>query len=82
MKATCCVLFACAFAFAPLVYAQRAGVIDDPAGTVDVRAEKNADAAVIAAVKTGEPFTFEWQNRRRLVQSCARLGKIRLDASQ
>jgi hypothetical protein len=59
MKATCCVLFACAFAFAPLVYAQRAGVIDDPAGTVDVRAEKNADAAVIAAVKTGEPFTFE-----------------------
>jgi uncharacterized protein YgiM (DUF1202 family) len=62
MKAACCVFFVCAFVFAPLVQAQRAGVIDDPAGSVDVRAEKNADAAVIATVKTGEPFTFECEN--------------------
>ena len=27
-----------------------------------MRAEKNADAAVIATVKTGEPFTFESEN--------------------
>ena len=62
MKAICFVLFACLFAFAPLAQAQRAGVINDPAGFVDVRAEKNADAAVIATVKTGEPFTFESEN--------------------
>lgn len=62
MKAVCFVLFACGFAFAQLVQAQRAGVIDDPAGSVDVRDEKSADAAVIATVKTGEPFTFESAN--------------------
>ena len=33
-----------------------------PTGSVDVRAEKSADAAVIATVKTGEPFTFECEN--------------------
>ena len=48
MKAICFVLFACLFAFASLAQAQRA--------------EKNADAAVIATVKTGEPFTFESEN--------------------
>jgi Bacterial SH3 domain len=39
--------------------AQRAGVIDDPDGYVNVRVEKNAESPVIATVKTGEPFTFE-----------------------
>ena len=29
---------------------------------VFARAEKSADAAVIATVKTGEPFTFECEN--------------------
>ena len=62
MKSVGLVLLACGFAFAPLVQAQRAGVIDDPASSVDVRAEKSADAAVIATVKTGEPFTFESAN--------------------
>jgi hypothetical protein len=62
MKAAWCVLLAYALLFASLAQAQRAGVIDDPAGTVDVRAEKNAEATVIATMKTGEPFTFECQN--------------------
>jgi hypothetical protein len=62
MKAVGLVLLACAFAFAPLAQAQRAGVIDDPDGSVDVRAEKNADAAVVATVKIGEPFSFESEN--------------------
>jgi hypothetical protein len=56
MKAVCFVLFACVLPFAPLAEAQRAGVISDPDGFVDVLAEKNADAAVIATVKTGEPL--------------------------
>jgi hypothetical protein len=38
---------------------QRAGVIDDPDGYVNVRVEKNGESPVIATVKTGEPFTFE-----------------------
>jgi hypothetical protein len=49
-------MLSCVLAFAPLAQAQRTGVIDDPDGFVDVRAEKSADAAVIATVKTGEPF--------------------------
>ena len=44
---------------APPAWAQQRGVINDPDGYVNVRAEKSADAAVIATVKTGEPFTFE-----------------------
>ena len=62
MKAVGLVLLTCVLDFAPLAQAQRAGVIDDPAGSVDVRAEKNAAAAVIATVKTGAPFTFECEN--------------------
>lgn len=34
------------------------GVIDDPDGYVNVRADKSAEAAVIATVKPNEPFTF------------------------
>ena len=62
MKAVCLVLFTCGFAFAPLARGQRAGVINDPDGFVNLRAGKSADAAVIATVKTGEPFTFECEN--------------------
>ena len=62
MKSVLCLVIGCAFVFAQLAMAERAGVIDDPAGSVDVRAEKSADAAVIATVKTGEPFTFESAN--------------------
>jgi uncharacterized protein YgiM (DUF1202 family) len=62
MKPVCFLLLACVFAVAPLAQAQRAGVINDPDGFVNVRAEKSADAAVIATVKAGEPFTFEWEN--------------------
>jgi uncharacterized protein YgiM (DUF1202 family) len=62
MKAACFLLFACVFAFAPLAQAQRTGVINDPDSFVNVRAEKSADAAVIATAKTGEPFTFECEN--------------------
>ena len=58
MKAICFLLLV----FAPLAQAQRAGVINDPDGFVNVRAEKSAEAAVIATVKTGEPFTFECEN--------------------
>ncbi|HST12616.1 MAG TPA: SH3 domain-containing protein [Terriglobales bacterium] len=59
MKAVCLVLLTCVLAFASPAHAQRAGVIDDPDGFVNVRAERSADAAVIATVKTGEPFSFE-----------------------
>jgi hypothetical protein len=61
-KAVCLVIFASALGFAPLAQAERAGVIDDSNGSVNVRAEKSEDAAVIATVKTGEPFTFECEN--------------------
>jgi hypothetical protein len=35
------------------------GVVDGPDECANVRAEKRADALVVAKVKTGEPFTFE-----------------------
>jgi uncharacterized protein YgiM (DUF1202 family) len=62
MKAACFLVLVSVFAFAPLAQAQQAGVIDDPDGFVNVRAGKSADAAVIATVKTDEPFTFECEN--------------------
>ncbi|MEP6777830.1 MAG: SH3 domain-containing protein, partial [Chthoniobacterales bacterium] len=37
------------------------GVIDDPDGYVNVRASNGADAGVVAKVKAGEPFTFEYE---------------------
>jgi len=59
MKAVVLVLLACVLILAPMAQAQRTGVISDSSGFVDVQAEKNGDAAVIATVKAGEPFTFE-----------------------
>lgn len=45
--------------FASFVQAENEGVINDPDGFVNVRAGESAEAAVIATVKTGEPFEFE-----------------------
>jgi hypothetical protein len=45
-------------ALAPLAQAQRLGVIDDSKGA-NLRADKNADSAVVATVKPDEPFAFE-----------------------
>jgi hypothetical protein len=58
MKTIHCVL-AFTLGFAQLALAERRGVIDDPEGSVNVRADKSAGAPVIATVETGEPFTFE-----------------------
>ena len=68
-------MLSCGLAFAPLAQAQRTGVIDDPDGFVDVRAEKSAEAAVIATVKTGEPFTFECENDTDWCKVTLRSGK-------
>lgn len=38
-------------------------MIDDPDGYVNVRAEKSAEAAIIATVKPNEPFTFECEEK-------------------
>ena len=62
MKAVCLVFLAFTLSFAQLALAERSGVIDDPSGSIDMRADKSADAAVIATVKAGEPFTFEREN--------------------
>lgn len=45
-------------ALASLTHAQRSGIINDGKGA-DLRAEKNADSAVVATVKPNAPFTFE-----------------------
>jgi Bacterial SH3 domain len=41
---------------------QRAGVVNDPDGLVSLYAGKSTEAAVVATVKTGEPFSFEWSD--------------------
>jgi hypothetical protein len=41
------------------------GVIDDPAGSVDVRADNRTDAAIIAKVKTGEQVSFDCKEGNR-----------------
>ena len=48
-----------AIAFPGAASAHDRGVISDPDGYVNVRAASSADAAVVAKVKTGEPFTFK-----------------------
>ena len=53
------VLAACWSALAASAAAEERGVITDPDGYVNLRAGQNVNAAVIAKVKTGEPFTFE-----------------------
>jgi hypothetical protein len=68
-------LFALPFPFASLVEAETSGVIDDPDGFVNVRASENAEAAVIATVKTGEPFEFECQEEAEWCKVTLRSGK-------
>ena len=41
--------------------AQQTGVVSDP-GSVSLYAGKSTEAAVDATVKTGEPFSFEWED--------------------
>ena len=41
--------------------AQQTGVVSDP-GSVSLYAGKSTEAAVVATVKTGEPFSFEWED--------------------
>ena len=69
------VILTCVLVFAPLAQAQRTGVINDPDGFVNVRAEKSADADVTATVKTGEPFTFECENDADWCKVTLRSGK-------
>jgi hypothetical protein len=57
------VFFACLLGFAVLASAQSAepesrGTLDDPNGG-DLRAEQRSDAAVVAMLKAGEPFTYQ-----------------------
>lgn len=46
-------------AFSHFIQAESRGVIDDPSGLGEVRAEKSAEAPVVRTVKAGEVFTFE-----------------------
>lgn len=53
------VLFGFWLSIVPFASAQDRGVIDDPAGSVNVQAHNRPDAAIIAKVKTGEQVSFE-----------------------
>lgn len=58
-----------------LAAAQTRGVIDDPDGFVNVRADKSTDSAIIAKVKVGEPFTFEREDDADWCKVTLRSGK-------
>lgn len=47
------------FALTRLALGQNRGVIDDPDGFTNLRAERSADSAIVARVKNGEVFKFE-----------------------
>ena len=57
-------------------HAQDAGVTSEP--DVGLRAEQNLSAAVVATVKKNEPFTYECETERRVVQSHSPLRGVRL----
>ena len=50
---------------------ERRAVIDDPDGFTNVRAEPNAESAVVAKVKRGEVFTFTFEVSSRDSEWCA-----------
>src|SRR5689334_24048275 len=58
-----------------LAAGQTRGVIEDPDGFVNVRADKSAESAVIAKVKVGEPFTFEREDDADWCKVTLRSGK-------
>lgn len=68
-------LVAFPFPFASPLHAQIRGVIDDPDGFVNVRVSESAEAAVIATVKTGEPFEFECQKEAEWCKVTLHSGK-------
>jgi hypothetical protein len=68
-------LVAFVLVFTPAVYAEIRGVIDDPARFVNVRASGSAEAAVIAMVKTAEPFEFECQKEAEWCKVTLHSGK-------
>ena len=57
------------------VYAQRAAVIDDPDGYVDVRADKNEQSELIAKIKSGEAFTFQREKDEEWCKVTLKSGK-------
>ena len=59
MRQSLIALAVMAGSIAASVYAQRAAVIDDPNGYVNVRADKNEQSELIATIKSGEPFTVQ-----------------------
>jgi hypothetical protein len=75
IKTTLFALFALPFPFASLVEAETSGVIDDPDGFVNVRASESLDAAVIATVKTAEPFEFDCEKEAEWCKVTLRSGK-------
>ena len=64
-----------ALAFAGFASAENRGVITDPDGFVNVRAGQSAQAAVVAKVKTGEPFTFECKETAEWCKVRTKAGK-------
>ncbi len=48
-------------ALTPFAGAQNRGVINDPDGFTNVRAKPSAESAIMAKVRTGEVFTFEYR---------------------
>ena len=64
-----------ALACARVAGAENRGVINDPDGYVNVRAGQNVNAAVVAKVKTGEPFTFECKEAAEWCKVRLRSGK-------
>jgi len=75
MKTACFLLFTLSFPLVSLVKAETRGVIDDPDGFVNVRASESTEAAVIAMVKTGEPFEFDCQKEAEWCKVTLHSGK-------
>ncbi len=65
-----------------LALGEQRGVIDDPAGFVDLRAEKSADLPVVATIKADETFSFEAGEDNdwgKVTLASGKSGWIRLD---
>lgn len=65
-------------AFGPLALAEQRGVIDDPAGYVNLLAEKSVDALIVATVEWNKnAHPINWVYSRRGATRCDCLSKNR-----
>ena len=79
-KTACSIFFGFGLCIASLAASGYRGVIDDPDSFVNLRADAQPDAAIIAKLKTGERVSFECQEGDKWCNITLASRQIRVDS--